>query len=196
MGIFKSKTQKEIEQRMLIRRTINSMKKRINDFENSKKIFLEKATLAKSKGLQAQYDIAVSGFNAAVAHQNRINEMLLNIEITAQMKDMSAMTKDFLSGLSSLSKEMVKLTKEKEFMKVQMEFEKAMQSVEAQTERIDAFMDASRDGFANSVVASDEDASAQMEEMLANQETEQGANGVNEDIAELRKKINQTNKVD
>ena len=49
MAWFKSKQQKEIEKKMLIKRTINSMNKQINRLEDQKKVFVEAAKRAKEK---------------------------------------------------------------------------------------------------------------------------------------------------
>ena len=155
MGLFKSKTEKALEQKMIIKRTINSMNKQINELESAKKTYIEKAKQAKNNGLEAQYNLALSGYKMTIAQQKRAQEMLLNFELTSQMKDMSAMTGEFLKSLGILSKEMVKLTKDKEFIKVQQEFEKAMQGVERRTEQMDVFMEMSEDGFKNSTTSED-----------------------------------------
>ena len=155
MGLFKSKATKQLEQKLIIKRTINNMNKQINDLEAAKKTYIDKAKIAKKNGLQSQYNLAMSGYKMTIAQQKRAQEMLLNFELTSQMKDMSAMTGEFLKSLSILSKEMVKLTKDKEFFKVQQEFERAMQGVENRTEQMDAFMEMSQDGFRNSTTSED-----------------------------------------
>ena len=155
MGLFKSKAEKTLEQKMIIKKTINSMNKQINDLESAKKTYIEKAKVAKKNGLEAQYNLALSGYKMTIAQQKRAQEMLLNFELTSQMKDMSAMTGEFLKSLGILSKEMVQLTKDKEFFKVQQEFEKAMQGVERRTEQMDVFMEMSEDGFRNSTSSED-----------------------------------------
>lgn len=155
MGIFKSKATKALEQKMIIKRTINSMNKQIADLEVAKKSYIDKAKVAKQNGLESQYNLALSGYKMTIAQQKRAQEMLLNFELTSQMKDMSAMTGEFLKSLGILSKEMVKLTKDKEFLKVQQEFEKAMEGVERRTEQMDVFMEMSEDGFKNSTTSED-----------------------------------------
>ena len=52
MALFKSKQEKEIEKKMLIKRTINTMNKQINTLEEQKKVFVEKAKTAKKNGLE------------------------------------------------------------------------------------------------------------------------------------------------
>lgn len=106
MAIFKSRQEKEIEKKMLVKRTINTMNKQINALEEQKKVFVEKAKTAKKNGLEAQYNLALTGYKMTLLQQKRAQEMLLNFEITSQMKDMTMMTKEFLGGMSVLSKEM------------------------------------------------------------------------------------------
>ena len=155
MGLFKSKTEKEIEKKMLIKKTINAMNKQINTLEAQKAVFVEKAKMAKKNGLEPQYNLALTGYKMTLLQQKRAQEMLLNFEITSQMKDMSMMTKDFLGGMSLLSKEMAKLADEKEFLEVQKQFEKAMGKAEHQAEQMDMFMEMSQESFRTASGATD-----------------------------------------
>ena len=155
MGLFKSKTEKEIEKKMLIKKTINAMNKQINTLEAQKAVFVEKVKMAKKNGLEPQYNLALTGYKMTLLQQKRAQEMLLNFEITSQMKDMSMMTKDFLGGMSLLSKEMAKLADEKEFLEVQKQFEKAMGKAEHQAEQMDMFMEMSQESFRTASGATD-----------------------------------------
>ena len=150
-------TKKEMEKRMLIRRTIAAMDKQIQKLEEQKKTYIEAGKLAKQKGLTAQYNLALSGLKMTITQQRRVYEMKLNFEITSQMKDMSAMTQEFLQGMGSLSKDMLKLSKDKSFGKVQQQFSEAMMGVEMQTERMEQFMDETEAMFASSSAGSAED---------------------------------------
>ena len=135
--MFGSKEKKEMEKRLLIKRTISSMNKQIEKLEEQKKFFLDKATEAKKKGLQSQMVTAMNGYKTTAAHLKRTQEMLLNFELTSQMKDMTMMTSEFLRSMGSLSKEMGKLADNKDFVKVQKEFMQAMNKVEGQAEQIE-----------------------------------------------------------
>lgn len=191
MGIFKSKSEKALEQKMLIKKTINNMNKQINALEDSKKVYIEKAKKAKQAGLEAQYNLALSGYKLTIAQQKRAQEMLLNFEITSQMKDMSAMTGEFLKGLSVLSKEMVKLTKNKEFLKVQAEFEKAMHGVQNRTEQMDVFMEMSEEGFANSTTSDDTISDEEFAKIIEEEsiQDELSSDNIDAEIESLKKKI-------
>lgn len=155
MGLFKTKQQKEIQKKMLVKRTVNSMNKQIARLEEQKKVFIDAAKRAKEKNLDAQFNLALSGYRMTVQQQKRAQEMLLNFEITAQMRDVTMMTTEFLRGMSVISKEMSKLADAKEFEKIQAQFEEAIAAVETQTEQIDSFMEISQESFATAGKAKD-----------------------------------------
>ncbi len=196
MGLFKSKQQKELEKKMLIKRTINTMNKQINRLEDQKQVFIEAAKKAKEKDLEAQYNLALSGYKMTVQQQRRAQEMLLNFEITAQMKDVTMMTSDFLRGMSEISKEMTKLADAKEFAKIQAQFEQAMVAVETQTDQMDNFMEMSQETFYNA----GRDKSGKMTDAEFEKFIEEQAgldtlsdDKINSEIEELKKKIESEN---
>lgn len=149
MALFKSKQSRAIEKKMHVRKTLNTMKKHINQLEEQKNIYIQAAKTAKKQGLPMQYNLAISGLKMTIGQQKKAYEMLLNFEITSQMKDMTLMTSEFLKGMGVLSKEMARLTNNKEFEKVQKMFEAAMTGVEMQTEKMDMFLEANQTTFAN-----------------------------------------------
>lgn len=183
-------SKKEIEKRMLIKKTITSMNKQIQKLEEQKKVYIEAGKQAKQKGLTAQYNLALSGLKMTLAQQRRVEEMKLNFEITSQMKDMSQMTSEFLKGMGVLSKDMMKLTKEKDFLKVQKQFNEAMTSVELQTEQMESFMDETESNFSAGVTSTPSE-NAELEALLGNEAatdnlTEQM---IEKELEELKKKM-------
>ena len=191
MGFFKSKQQKEIEKKMLVKRTINSMNKQINKLEDQKQVFIESAKRAKEKDLDAQFQLALSGYKMTVQQQRRAQEMLLNFEITAQMKDVTMMTSEFLRGMSEISKEMTKLADANEFAKIQAQFEEAMVAVETQTDQMDNFMEMSQETFYNAGKdKSGKTTDAEIEKFILEQ-TGDGlsSESIEKEMEEIRKKI-------
>lgn len=195
MGLFKSKQQKEIEKKMLIKRTINTMNKQINKLEEQKKVFIEAAKKAKMKDLDAQFNLALSGYKMTVQQQKRAQEMLLNFEITAQMKDVTMMTSEFLRGMSDISKEMTKLADAKEFAKIQAQFEQAMAAVETQTDQMDNFMEMSQETFYNQGIdkSGKQMSDDELEKFIMEQasQDELSSENIDKEMEELRKKIEQ-----
>ncbi len=186
-----NKKNKEIEKKMLIKKTINTMNKQIDTLEAQKKVFIEKAKYAKKNGLESQYNLALTGYKMTLAQQKRAQEMLLNFEITAQMKDMTMMTSEFLGGMGVLSKQMAKLANNKDFVKVQKQFEIAMANVETQTQQIEVFMETSKDSFANAsgVKATTDDTSVEdfIEEGTVQDEFSDDA--IDAEMEKIRKEI-------
>ena len=192
MGLFKSKQQKEIEKKMLIKRTINTMNKQIDKLEQQKQVFIDAAKRAKQKDLDAQFNLALSGYKMTVQQQRRAQEMLLNFEITAQMKDVTMMTSEFLRGMSSISQEMTKLADAKEFAKIQAQFEQAMVAVETQTEQMDDFMEMSQETFYNqSKDKSGKMTDEELEKFIMEQASQDdlSAEAIDKEMEELKKKI-------
>ncbi len=191
MGLFKSKQEKEIEKKMLVKRTINAMNKQINTLEEQKKAMIEKAKIAKKNGLEAQYNLALTGYKMTLLQQRRAQEMLLNFEITSQMKDMTMMTKEFLGGMSVLSKEMAKLADEKEFIEVQKQFEVAMGKAEHQAEQMDMFMETSQDSFRSASGSTDSIDDTEIKDLIDKQvglDTDSD-DAIEKELASLRKKL-------
>ena len=193
MGLFRTKQQKEIQKKMLVKRTVNSMNKQIARMEEQKKVFIDAAKRAKEKNLDAQFNLALSGYRMTTQQQKRAQEMLLNFEITAQMRDVTMMTTEFLRGMSVISKEMSKLADAKEFEKIQAQFEEAITAVETQTEQIDSFMELSQESFASAGKAKDgRDITADDFEKFiteASSKDEASNDDIDKEIEELKKKI-------
>jgi hypothetical protein len=191
MGLFKSKAQKEYEKKIVIRKTLTNIQKQINSLEQQKKVYINAAKKAKQLGLKPQYDLAVTGLRMTMAQQKRAQEMQLNYEIFSQMKDMTAMTSDFLQGLSVLSKEMTKLTDQKEFAKVQQQFQKAMQGAQMQTEQMETYLDMSQSEFNSSVTDPNSITDDEIGKLLDEQSSQDEIASIDLDaeIAELQKKL-------
>ena len=147
MALFKSKQQKEFDKKMQIKKARNDMVKQINNLEKMKADYKDKAVQAKQLGSESQLKLALSGYKMAAMQQKRIQEMLLNFDLTSQMKDMSQTTADFLNSMSLFSRDIAKITNNSDFLKVQQEFEYAMTSVEESSERLDDMLDTSSQTF-------------------------------------------------
>ena len=146
------------------------MNKQIQKLEEQKEVYIRAGKEAKERGLDAQYNLALNGLKMTMAQQKRVYEMKLNFEITSQMKDMTVMTTEFLKGMSSLSKDMVKLSKEKDFRKVEKQFAEAMVAQEVQTMNLENFMDSTQAAFetGTSSMSSASD-NAEIEKLMINE---------------------------
>lgn len=135
------------------------------------------------QGLQEKLKYLIPSDNSKVVDYD-------NFEITSQMKDMSAMTSEFLQGMGSLSKDMMKLTKEKDFLKVEKQFTEAMTGVEMQAEQIEQFMDETESAFSSGYLGTESD-NKELEGLIGNEAvtdnmTEQM---IEKELEELKKKM-------
>lgn len=187
-----SVSKKEIEKRMLIKRTISEMDKQIQKLEKQKASYIEAGKQAKQRGLTAQYNLALSGLRMTITQQRRVYEMKLNFEITSQMKDMTKMTADFLSGMGSLSKDMMKLTKDSDFKKVQRQFTEAMMGVELQAEQMEEFMDETQSSFSTQTSGNADD-NAELEALMTNEASAEGSteSEIEKELEALKKKMSE-----
>lgn len=160
-------TKKELAKRMKVKQTITAMNKQIQKLEEQKARYIEAGKEAKQKGLTAQYELALTALRTTMMQIKRISEMKLNFEITSQMKDMAAMTTEFLQGMGDLSRDMMKLTNEKQFRRVREQFGEAMMGMEMQTEQMEEFMDDTEASFASGAPTSADDR-AELEGLLSN----------------------------
>lgn len=199
--MFKSKSDREFEQKLLIKDTLKTMNSQVKKLEEQKELFLEKATEAKKKGLYSQVKLAISGYKMTEAQLRRAQEMLLNFEITAQMKDLTMMTSQFMSAMGVLSKDMARISGKNDFANVQKNFAEAMKGAEDQASKLDVFMDITKNSFGDHAAGSYEDEidDGEIEKLIdariSGDFSEDGdAENVEEDldkqIEELKNKIN------
>lgn len=190
MGLFKSKQEKEMERKMLVKKTMRNIEKYITQLQGQKEKAIESAKQAKIQGSPQQYSLAVSALKTALSQEKKAKEMLLNFELTLQMRDLAQMTSSFLDGMSVLSVEMKKITGDMNFAKVQKQFTQAMQGVEETTENIDAMLDNTDMSFSsissnNANISNDE-----IERMI----NFQASNNENDLDSDIDKKLNELSK--
>lgn len=176
MSIFKSKETKEFEKKITLKKTINEMNKQLNMLQQSKNTYIEKAKETKIHGLTNELNLAISALKSAMTQEKKIREMKINFEIMMSLKDMLKTTSEFLGGMKSLSKDMVKLTDDRQFNKVAKQFGLAMMATEKQKERVELFLDDSKDSFSSlsetSDISNDEIMSLIDEEIIQGDKTD------------------------
>lgn len=163
---MKSKEQKLIEERMMIKRTASRMSKYIADLEPKKKQFIEKAKEARLKGATAQEKLAKNALKQVLAQQRMAEQMLLNFEITAQLKDLTELSGEFIKGMTSVSREMSKLTDKINFGAATKEFSKAMTKSQIQSEKMSTFLEQLGATFDVAVADSDGISDAEVDALI------------------------------
>ena len=191
MGLFKTRQDKEIAKKLLLRKTMSNLNKYIAGLDSQKNKYIESAKKAKKIGSESQYNLSISGLKTAIAQQRRAEEMLLNFELTSQMKDLTSMTSSFLKGMSTLSKDMAKITSNNDFVKVQQQFEKAMLGVEDTSEKLDTFLENTDASFEGIATKDGQDIDDKMIEKVINSDLQ---NEEDELDAELNSKIEEIKK--
>lgn len=136
------------ERNVKVRRTVSKIEQTIAKLERMKGEYLKKATDAKARGESASYSLAKSGLNATLSQIKRAKEMLLNIEITAELQKMGETNADFLTGMSTIAKRISKINKQSDFVKLQKEIEKALSGMEEAQAGLDVFLQNSDAAFA------------------------------------------------
>ena len=189
MGLFKTKAEKEFDKKMAIKKTINEMNKQIEKLEKSEQYFLDVAKKAKEQNLPSQLTLAINALKSTIAQKKKVQEMLLNFQIMTQTKDMLLTTSEFLKGMGSLSKDMAKLCNDKEFAKVSVQFEQAMMATEAQTERVETFLENSKYSFQN-LTKIEDGGKVKDEDIYAILDAQTGAESTgSEELDEIGKKL-------
>lgn len=145
----KKKRQRELKKKILFNKTLSNMRKYVNNLENQKNHYIDMAKQAHLNGSKEQYSLAVSGLKMAVAYQRKAKEMLLNFELTMQLRDLSQVTGEFLTGMVKLSGDMSKIISKQDYAKVSESFENAMGKVEEQNMQMENFLDTTEVNFTN-----------------------------------------------
>lgn len=182
-----SKEKKRIKEQMLVNQAIASIKKQLNDLENSRKKYITAAVTARENGIASQYNLAKNAIRIVTAQKTVVEQMLLNLQISAQIKDVSEMTKSFADGMKLLSGSIVQTADGLDFEKVSKQMNKAMISTQLKQAESDEFLQATESGFAafaQSTSGADED---EIDRMIDGEL--RGARGLDDEIAELERKI-------
>ena len=182
-----SKEKKRIKEQMLINRAIASIKKQLTDLENSRRIYIDAAVKARSEGIASQYNLAKNAIRIVTAQKIVVEQMLLNLQISAQIKDVSEMTKSFADGMKLLSGSITETTDSLNFDKVTKQMNKAMLSTQMKQAESDAFLEATASGFSAfaSIGSTTDD---EIDKLIASNIS--GAEGgVDDEIAELERKL-------
>ena len=144
MGLFKSKAEKEQERRMLVKQSMKELEKRIRKLKEQEAVYVKAAQTAQQENLPRQIQLAKDALKMTVSERKRTMEMLLNAQIISQMRDMSAMTGEFLKAVHNISKSIAGSTSQ-DVNKISAELKIAMGQVENQTENLADMLENSQD---------------------------------------------------
>lgn len=137
----KSKEEKLIEQRLAVTRTISKMQQFVAELTPKRELFVQKAKEARLKGAAGQERAAKAALKQVMSQQRLAEQMLLNFEIMANLRDLTEMSGEFMKGMSQMSKQMSKMTANMNFKDSEKEFNKAMLKSQVQTDKMNEFLE-------------------------------------------------------
>lgn len=182
---------RRLKEQMLINSAIASIKKQLNDLERSRKIYIDAAVEARNEGIASQYMLAKNAIRIVTAQKTVVEQMLLNLQLSSQIKDVSEMTKSFADGMKLLSGSLTATSGALGFDKVKNQMDKAIRSTELKTEEAEAFLKVSSSGFesfADSFGASDDDIEKMIEAKTCGG-ADKVESSVDDEIAALEKRL-------
>ena len=186
-----SKETKRIKEQMLVNTAIASIKRQLTDLETSRKNYIKAAATARAEGIASQYALAKNAIKTVV------EQMLLNLQLSAQIKDVSEMTKSFADGMKLLSGSITDTADSLNFEKVSRQMNKAMISTQLKQTEADGFLDASRaafSGFAGMNANTDDEIDRLIEAEMGGSARASGIGGaaerdVDAELAELERRL-------
>lgn len=182
-----SKESKRIQEQVLVAKAITAIKKQLRDLEASKKKYIAIAVVARENGIASQYNLAKNAIRIVIAQKAVVEQMLMTLQLSAQLKDMSEMTKTFADGMKTLSRSASRTSSKLKFEKVSGQVSRAVESVKTKQDDVDIFLDITQAGFAR--YANGTGITADEIDALIDGEIAGGA-GIDSEIAELEKIIN------
>ncbi len=163
MKLFKSKEERALEARLAIRQGINDLKKCDRTLEKKKAEMIQHAQEAKAQGISQQYAVAVSGLKMILSYQKRCKAMILQIQMTESLRDLTTLSSKFVKLMGNVGKEVSSVAKSTNFAKNQLAFEKGMLSAESAMGQLEDFMEESGMSFEQE---STSDIDAEIERMI------------------------------
>ncbi len=185
-----SKEKKRIKEQMLIRNAITTINRQLADLESSRKKYIAAAAIARANGIASQYNLAKNAIRIVTAQKTVVEQMLLNLQISSQIKDVSEMTKSFADGMKLLSGSITDTTDSMNFEKVTKQMNKAMLSTQMKQVESDMFLEATQDAFAGFATSSSGSVGEdEIDRLIGAQMNGSAEGGVDSEIAELERKL-------
>ena len=189
MKLFKSKAEKEQERKMLVRQSMRELEKRIQKLEAQQKNYIADARKAREEGLPDMELLAKNALKMTVTERKRTYRMLLQARIISQMKDMNAMTNEFLKAVQVISKD-IAASAGLDIAKITGDLKFAMDKVTMQTENPNDMLENSQDEVGefsedNSVISDEE-----IDKMIYGAQDGAGDKfAYDDELAQLRKQL-------
>ena len=149
MGLFKSKEERRVQRDMEIKKSISKIKRHLSQLEKSEQEWLDKAKRAKKLDSAEQLAFMRKSLKATAFQRRMIERQLLTIEAAKQMKDQAESYSMFAESMGAVSKSIAEVYNNTDLEATQVQFEKAMSQAESMSQRMDIFLDMSKDSLFN-----------------------------------------------
>lgn len=133
----------EIQRKTRLKETLESLNNLVEKMDRKKEEMLEKARSAMARGSQTSLNLAKVGLANALSTRKRAEEMLLQLDIMSSMRDITELTKGFLSVVQDTCGDIMAFSKDNNFNKVSKEMEKAFNAVNEQSDGLARLMEGS-----------------------------------------------------
>lgn len=145
MGIFKSKDERRIERDMEIKKGIQRIRRQLKELGKSEEEWLEKARTAGRLRANDQLSFIRKSLKATTAQRRMIERQLLTIEAAFQMKNQTESFSIFAESMGVVSKSINEVYKTTDLEATQKNFEHAMGQAESMSQRMDLFLDMTKE---------------------------------------------------
>ena len=165
MKLFKSKAEKEQERKMLVKKSMRELERRIVKLQEQEGKYVQAAQIAIREQLPDQEKLAKEALKMTISERKRTYKMLLNAQIISQMKDMSAMTGQFLNAIHVISKDIAGSTTA-DMSKLTTDLKMAMDKVSLQTENLGEMLEDSQEEMVDFSASSSLVADSEIDSMI------------------------------
>lgn len=176
-----ARKEKEIQTKISIKRTLNTMKAQSSKLDSFKKDYIEKARQAALINNKQTYNLAKQGLKMCLSKQRFLDSMVANFEIALQMNEMNKVINEFITGMNIISENLKGITSTIDISKAQAAYERAIANNESQYEALDAFLKEA-EGSIESFAGSNADVSDEDLDMLINNEAVDSENEIDDEI--------------
>ena len=194
MGIFKSREERRLQRDMEIKKGIQRIKRQLLDLGKNEEEWLDKARRAQRMGANDQLMFIRKSLKATATQRRAIERQLLTIEAAFQMKNQAETYATFAESMGVVSRSINEVYKATDLEKTQRNFEQAMAQAQTMSQRMDLFLDMSKDTLFSGETASGEElvSDAEIDQMIGISTTERKKKTREELDREIAKELGET----
>lgn len=136
-----SNLNKKFKEKAEVNRTLSMMKKQISALERQQKEYIDRAKDAKLKGNTPLYNNIRTMIKTILVQSRRLEIMQMNIEFAMSQRDFAEHNRNFVAGMKSLGKSLIKVIRITDVTQMSRILEKSMVKVNASLGKLDLMLD-------------------------------------------------------